>query len=148
MHLHLSRLFALAIAFEILMSFSSKAAPALRERDTSTPFIEWAITGDFVSNEAHDALFTRDVVIVGTDKGDLRAYRNSNGKLVWTNEHGKRIFHGPCSDGERVYFASESGLTAVSIKDASPLWNFANAICDGPTHVLRQVEMAVCNRPG
>src|SRR4029077_6836856 len=96
----------------LLMSPASVAAPALRDRDTSTPYIEWAIENDFVANEAHGPLFIKDLVIVGTDKGELRAYRNSDGKQAWTHQHGKRIFHAPCSDGERVYFTSENGLSA------------------------------------
>jgi outer membrane protein assembly factor BamB len=98
---------AFPVVFALLSSLSGQAAPALKDRDASTPFVEWAIAGDFVSNEPHDPLFVKDLVIVGTDKGELRAYRNSDGKLAWSHEHGKRIYHAPCSDGERVYFSSE-----------------------------------------
>lgn len=127
---------AVAFAIELLISATGAAAPALKDRDTSTPFVEWAIAGDFASNDPHDPLFVKDLVVVGTDKGELRAYRNHDGKLAWAHQHGKRIFHAPCSDGERIYFTSESGLTAVSIKDGSVSWRFALACCDGPSIAL------------
>src|SRR5438105_11934994 len=82
----------------LLISSPAAAAPALKDRDTSTPFVEWAIANDFVANEAHNPLFIKDLVIVGTDKGELRAYRNSDGKQMWVHQHGKRIYHAPCSD--------------------------------------------------
>lgn len=131
-----SGLVASTIAIVLLISPTGTAAPGLKDRDTSTPFVEWSVAGGFGANEPHDPLFIKDLVIVGTDKGELRAFRNSDGKLAWMHEHGKRIFHAPCSDGERVYFTSEMGLTAVSIKDGSVSWSFAVAVCDGPVLVL------------
>ncbi len=136
MRQRLSNLVAVGIIFVLITSPTGTAAPALRDRDTSTPFVQWAIASDFASNDPNDPLFIKDIVVVGTDKGELRAYRNSDGKLAWVHQHGKRIFHTACSDGERVYFSSESGLTTVSIKDGSKLWSFARACCDGPTLVL------------
>ena len=51
------------------------------------------MTRDFDANDPHDPLVVQDKVIVGTDQGDLRAYRCMDGKSVWVHRHGARIFH-------------------------------------------------------
>src|SRR3954452_9453914 len=80
-------------------------------KDTTTPFIRWARKDEFAANEPHDPLLVKDRVIVGTDRGELRAYRAADGGLLWTHTQGKRIFNRPASDGERVYFTSADGVT-------------------------------------
>jgi len=57
--------------------------------------VPWIISKDFESNEAHDPLVVGDKVVVGTDKGQLRAYRCADGSACWVHEHGARIFHRP-----------------------------------------------------
>ena len=94
------------------------------------------ITKDFNSNDPHDPLVVQDKVIVGTDKGQLRAYRCKDGNSIWVHEHGARIFHRPCSDGQRIYFSSAKGLTAVKVEDGTEVWRFDLACCDGPSLVL------------
>jgi RNA polymerase sigma factor (sigma-70 family) len=111
-------------------------APARSPQDgkPAAPFVKWAAKDEFVGNEAHNPLVVQDKVIVGTDRGDLRAYRSSDGKLLWTQDYGTRIFHRPCSDGIYVYFIALDGLTAASIMDGSKVWTYTTS--DGPTLVL------------
>jgi outer membrane protein assembly factor BamB len=108
--------------------------PAPKER--TTPFVQWAVSENFDSNDPHDPLVVKGKVVVGTDKGELRAYRCKDGKSAWTYLDGARIFYRPCSDGERVYFTSANGLTAVTTEGGTKVWSFGLACCDGPTLVL------------
>jgi outer membrane protein assembly factor BamB len=115
--------------------------PAAQGEKLTQPFVQWAVQKDFDANEPHDPLVVQDKVIVGTDRGDLRAYRCENGKTVWTHQHGERIVHRPASDGQRVYFTSSKGLTAVKIEDGTEVWNFGRASCDGPNLALPKAAM-------
>jgi outer membrane protein assembly factor BamB len=117
------------------------SAPAPKEKESTTPFVKWAATDEFTSNDPHDPLVVKDKVIVGTDRGDLRAYRCKDGGAAWTYEHGARIFHRPCSDGQRVYFTSERGLTAVTAEGGAKVWSFDLACCGGPVMVLGKQGM-------
>jgi len=100
---------------------------------------KWALTKDFISNSPHDPLVVQDQVIVGTDQGQLRSYRCQDGNSAWVHQHGARIFHRPCSDGQRIYFSSAKGLTAVKVEDGTEVWSFGLACCDGPTLVLAKL---------
>jgi outer membrane protein assembly factor BamB len=123
----------LRVGFFVLgVSAALSAATAQEER----AFVRWAITEDFISNAPNNPLVVRDMVIVGTDMGQLRAYGCKDGNSVWVHQHGERIFHRPCSDGERIYFSSEKGLTAVKVDDGTFAWNFSLFACDGPPHVI------------
>jgi outer membrane protein assembly factor BamB len=99
-------------------------------------WVQWAQKSDFNANAPHDPLVVQDKVVVGTDQGQLRAYRCQDGKSLWVHGHGARIFHRPSSDGERIYFSSDQGLTAVKIEDGQGAWSFGLAACDGPSLVL------------
>jgi outer membrane protein assembly factor BamB len=103
--------------------------------------VRWTVINDFKSNGPHDPLVVRDKVIVGTDKGQLRAYQCKDGALLWVHEQGARIFHRACSDGRRVYFGSAKGLTAVRVEDGAEVWKFGLAFCDGPALVLAKRGM-------
>jgi outer membrane protein assembly factor BamB len=72
----------------------------------------------------HDPLAVKDLVVVGTDKGALRAYRAGTGEFAWEYNCGKRIFHHPSSDGERIYFTVDSSLTAVTADAGIKVWDF------------------------
>jgi outer membrane protein assembly factor BamB len=113
---------------------SDRQTIALDGKRPAVPFVAWSESKDFESNEPHDPLVVNGMVVVGTDKGELRAYRCKDGQTVWTHWHGSRVFHRPCSDGERIYLASDVGLSAVTAKDGQSLWSFA--YCDGPACVL------------
>ncbi|CAM9721953.1 unnamed protein product, partial [Phaeothamnion confervicola] len=88
------------------------------------PYVKWSVDSESPNNEMHDPLVVKDLVVVGTDSGALRAYRIGTGEAAWTYEHGKRIFHAPSSDGDRVYFAAGGGLTAVTADAGKKVWSF------------------------
>lgn len=96
----------------------------------------WTQIEDFNANAPHGAIVVEHKVIVGTDLGQLRAYQCQDGKSIWVHHHGVRIFHRPCSDGQRIYFSSAKGLTAVKVEDGTEVWSFGLACCDGPSFVL------------
>lgn len=115
---------------------SGSSAPVPKEG--TTPYVKWTVTED-PTNEMHEPLVVKDLVVVGTDKGELRAFRIDTGKPVWVYECGKRIYHRPSSDGDRVYFTAEGGLTTAVTADAGKkLWSFALEREDGPTLALRE----------
>jgi hypothetical protein len=97
---------------------------ARAENKALKAFVQWSLTKDFTSNDPHDPLVVQDKVIVGTDKGQLRAYRCKDGNSIWVHQHGARIFHRPCSDGQHIYFSSARGLTAVKVEGGTARWSF------------------------
>jgi outer membrane protein assembly factor BamB len=109
---------------------------ARAEDKTFKALVRWALAKDFISNDPHDPLVVQDKVVVGTDQGQLRAYRCKDRNSVWVHQCGARIFHRPCSDGQRIYFSSAKGLTAVKVEDGTEVWSLGLACCDGPTLVL------------
>lgn len=109
---------------------------ARAENKAFKALVQWTLTKDFSSNDPHDPLAVQDKVIVGTDEGQLRAYRCKDGNSMWVHQHGARIFHRPCSDSQRIYFTSAKGLTAVKVEDGTDVWRFGLACCDGPSLVL------------
>jgi hypothetical protein len=115
---------------------------ARAENKAFKALVQWTITEDFnISNEPHDPLVVQDKVIVGTDQGQLRAYRCKDGNPIWVHQHGARIFHRPCSDRQRIYFSSAKGLTAVKVEDGTEVWRFDLADHDvgGPSLVLAKL---------
>jgi outer membrane protein assembly factor BamB len=135
------RLCVFVLSFVLWTDFVGVAAPVPKRRELTTPFVNWTAKDEFISNGPNDPLVIKDLVVVGTDKGEVRAYRCKNGALVWTHQHGHRIFHRPCSEGKRVYFTSASGLTALAIDGGTKEWSFDLACCDGPTVVLGEKGM-------
>jgi PAS domain-containing protein len=111
------------------------------ENKAFAALVQWTRTEDFNSNRPHDPLVVRDKVIVGTEKGQLLAYRCKDGNSVWVHQHGARIYPRPCSDGQRVYFSSEKGLRAVNVDDGAEVWGFGLPCCDGPSLVLDKPAM-------
>ena len=130
------RVLSLAIGQCLISVGVGTAAPVLKPPELAEPFVKWAMKAEFVGDEPHEPVVVKDRVIVGTDGGELRAYQCSDGKLIWIHNHGKRIYHRPCSDGKKIYFTSVKGVTAVTVDDGSVEWSFDNAACDGPSLVL------------
>jgi outer membrane protein assembly factor BamB len=130
-----SCVFAFSIGLAVFVGVSVPAQVP-KENELTTPSVKWAAKDEFVSNGPHDPLVVNDLVVVGTDKGELRAYRCKDGSPTWTHLHGNRISHCPSSDGKRIYFTSDNGLTAITVNSGSKLWSFDLAFCDGcPTIV-------------
>jgi outer membrane protein assembly factor BamB len=111
-------------------------APVPKDAEGTTPYVKWSVKADPVTNEFHGPLVVRDLVVVGNDAGELRAYRVGDGQLAWRHDHGKRIYDRPCSDGERVYFTSDDGLTAVTVADGKKVWDHTVLHGAGPSAVL------------
>jgi eukaryotic-like serine/threonine-protein kinase len=118
-------------------------APLPREKDPATPFMKWVAKDEFGANDPHDPIVVKDRVIVGTDQGELRAYRCTDGEPVWTHNYGGRLFHRPSSDGRRVYFMSNRGLTAAVADDGTEAWATKLTFGDGPVLALRKPAL-VC----
>jgi outer membrane protein assembly factor BamB len=128
--------FALSVGLWVVSVGAGVSAPVPKERELTTPFVKWVARDEFILNGPHDPLVVNDLVVVGTDKGEVRAYRCADGAPIWTYEDGQRIFHRPCTDGKLVYFTSANGLTAVTADAGLRDWGFGLACCDGPTLVL------------
>jgi outer membrane protein assembly factor BamB len=113
-------------------AFPDTGTSAPVPKEGTTPYIKWAVNSGPADDGMHDPLVVKDLVVVGTDKGALRAYRTGTGEVVWTYEHGKRIFYLPSSDGERVYFAAYGSVTAVTADAGKKVWSFDLDTNDGP----------------
>ena len=120
---------------------SGTSAPAPKEG--TTPYIKWSVKSEFATDEMHDPLIVKDLVVVGTDNGALQAYRAGTGELAWIYEHGHRIFHTPSGDGDRVYFSTEGILIAVTADAGKQVWNFNLALKDGPVIAVPSKELVV-----
>src|SRR4051812_22627431 len=107
-----SVLTALGCVAALCVAIPAASAPVPKEG--TTPYVRWSAVADPPSNGIPDLALVNDLVVVGTDKGEVRAYRTATGELAWSHDHGNRVFHRVSSDGERVFFASEAGLTAVA----------------------------------
>jgi outer membrane protein assembly factor BamB len=116
---------------------------ARAENKALKALVEWTQTESFKSNNPNDPLVVHDKVIVGTNLGQLRAYRCKDEDPVWIHQHGARIFHRPSSDGQRIYFSSAKGLTAVKVEDGTEVWKFGLACCDGPALALAAQGLVV-----
>ena len=123
----------------------SAPAPAAKTK----PYVQWSAIEEPATNQLHQPLVVKDKVVLGTDNGELRAYRISDGKLDWKYESGHRIFDQPSSDGERIFFAHDGSLIAVTADTGVKVWDFALAgSSSGPTyasHEKRLVYTADCN---
>ncbi len=112
----------------------SALAPIPKER--TTPYVKWSVTSDHFTNEMLNPLVVKEFVVVGTNQGELRAYRTGNGEPVWTYQHGSRLFHKLSSDGERVYFSAHGGLTAVTADAGEKVWAVNLVQGEGPVLAL------------
>lgn len=106
------------------------AAPVPKEKEPATPFVEWKYVEP--NQELTSPLVCGDKVVVGSGDGVLRAFRAKDGEAVWEYKHGLRIFHTPSADGERVYFSSAKGVTAVTVDKGEEVWRFDVKQGDGP----------------
>ncbi len=122
---------ALVCAVGLALPLGGTAAAPVPKEGT-TPYIRWTVTQDPSTDEMHEPIVIKDLVIVGTDRGALRAYQTGTGEPAWTYAHGKRIFHRPASDGDRVYFTAESEVVAVTADTGKKVWAFELAQRDGP----------------
>jgi outer membrane protein assembly factor BamB len=106
------------------------AAPVPKEKEGSTPFVEWKYTEP--CRELTSPVVCGSAVVVGTGDGVLRAFRAKDGEELWQYKHGQRIYHRPAADGERVYFSAGTDVTAVSAITGEQVWRFSIKPSSGP----------------
>ena len=63
------------------------------------------------------------MLFFGDDQGVVRAVTAREGIPIWTHDHGERVYFPPTCDGERLYFTTRKGLTAVESESGILLWN-------------------------
>lgn len=129
------------IGFVALWASSGVSAPVPKEGNT--PFIQWQVKEDDDRNDINSAAVIGDRVLVGTDRGELRAYQSKDGKLLWKFEHGKRIYYRPCGDSERIYFTSDTGILAVTATDGKLAWAVDIDFGAGPSTCLGEKGIVV-----
>jgi eukaryotic-like serine/threonine-protein kinase len=70
-----------------------------------------------------DPLLADGVIYVGDFKGTLYAIKAVDGKVLWQFQGTDQIYTTPARRGEAIYFTSRKGLTALSRRDGTVLWN-------------------------
>jgi outer membrane protein assembly factor BamB len=90
--------------------------------DIFSPKVAWEAETTEADNSFGAILLDGDQIIAGDDRGVVRAFDCKTGEIRWLNEHGTRIYTDPIGDGSQIYFASESGVAALSRKDGVEQW--------------------------
>src|SRR5262245_47466937 len=130
----LSVLFSLAAAAPLYAPPPPPTPPV-----ATKPFLAWSVKDETGRNSFNHVAVIQSLVVGGTDKGELVAIDAKTGKPVWKYVHGRRIYHAPAGDAERVYFTSDQGVTAVRASSGFLDWSYFVAACDGP--VLAKPEL-------
>lgn len=126
-----------------LWAASTDAASAPVPKEGNTPYTRWAVTADPATNEFHDPVAVKGLVVVGTDRGELRAFRAADGAPAWSYPHGTRIFYPATGDGERFYFTAKGKLTAVAADGGKKVWSFDLHEHEGPALALPDKGLVV-----
>lgn len=106
----------LAIDADRLFAITSEALIAL---DVSDGAIRWRAP---ISGASAPAAARAGWVIVG-EGTDLRAFRGSDGQLVWQQEVGAAVAATVTIEGDRVYVPlADSTLAALDVRSGKPLW--------------------------
>ncbi len=74
-----------------------------------------------------DMIVRDGVVYFGDDDGSVRALRATDGAKRWQHHHGFRIATSPTADEAHVYFATETGVSALDKKTGAAVWFVAAA---------------------
>lgn len=107
------------------------------------PSVLWRATEPSPSIDLSNPLVANDLVIVGNGKGMLRARHCKGGTIAWEHNHGQRIHHRPACDASNVYFSTDLGVTAVSIKDGGMRWSHPIPHGAGPCIVVKSKNLIV-----
>ena len=90
---------------------------------TSSPQIVWRFDDHGNAPGLSDVAAVHGMLFFGDDNGVVRALAAKQGMKIWSHNHGERIFYAPTSDGERLFFTSGRGLTALQAASGLLLWH-------------------------
>ena len=70
----------------------------------------------------------RDRIFIGDFNGGLRAYKKTNGRLLWRAHVGGRILGAPVIVGDLVFFSTlETETYAARVSDGKIVWRSGSA---------------------
>lgn len=70
-----------------------------------------------------DVATSGGMLFFGDDRGVVRAVTALNGHLIWKYEHGERVFFPPTCDGQRLFFTTRKGITALRSASGIFMWH-------------------------
>lgn len=92
-----------------------------------TPTPSW-MTGTHGRNVSCPTL-SDDLLLVGSDAGDLWAFDRVTGETAWVKMSGSPITASPWASGDQVYFRNPEGFFALSRAEGNELWSLKTP-CD------------------
>ncbi len=98
-----------SLKFEGLPKMDWKFSPELDERGRQPGLSDAATSGG--------------VLFFGDDFGVVRALTAREGVPIWTHAHGERVFFPPTCDGERLFFTTRKGITALESSSGIHMWH-------------------------
>jgi outer membrane protein assembly factor BamB len=114
------------------------SAPVPKETQPSAPYVKWTVKPESEQKAMNSPLVVKSLIVVGSEHGELQAYRKDDGKSVWTYGHGKRIYHHLSADDDRVYFSAADGFVAVNVSDGAKVWSVEADQGDGPVLATKE----------
>ncbi len=106
------------------------------------PVVQWTTP---LPGSLSEPLLADGVIYVGDEQGSLYAIRLTDGSILWKFVGPSQIFAAPARRGNRIYFTSRDGLTALSQEDGKIIWNcksVANATESSPLIVNDRIIVA------
>lgn len=91
-----------------------------------------------------DAAAANGFVYFGDDRGNVFGFTAKHGKRVWHHEGSARVFFPPTSDGERLYYSTRQGVTALNASGGRLIWNVPYQGGSGKCLVLPERETVYC----
>ncbi len=90
---------------------------------TSSLQVVWRFDDHGNAPGLSDVAAVHGMLFFGDDNGVVRTLAAKQGMKIWSHNHGERIFYAPTSDGERLFFTSGRGLTALQAASGLLLWH-------------------------
>ncbi len=106
------------------IALSLNPSHAQDQEGRASAAIAWIASSGSPRTGLSDSLVAGDMIVVGDDKGIVRARRCEDGEVIWNHEHGKRVYARPDCDAERVFFVSEHGVTALARGTGALVWSY------------------------
>jgi len=72
----------------------------------------------------HQPVLSDDLLLVGSERGDLWGLDRITGNAVWVNYSGEKILASAWPMGDQVYFVNEAGFHAISREGGQLLWSY------------------------